>query len=128
MRNFRALLGAAALAALVLLSACKDGGPKPLNINDIKSDPTAYTGEIRVTGIMAATAPADPRLFGVMDLTELACTTPNCNKYLLPVRYEGNLPALGDEVVVTGSFLPGGQVFAATSVTVVRNHKIAGGS
>ncbi len=113
----------AALFALFVLTAC-DSGPKALNVNDVKSDPGAYSGELSITGIMAAVAQNDPQVFGIMDVSELLCTSPDCHKFLLPVRFEGQRPAMGDEVVVTGEFVYGGRLFAAKNVTVRRNHKL----
>jgi hypothetical protein len=120
----------AALAALVLalaLSACNQGtAASTLNVNDLRSDPGAYSGVLTVTGIMAAVSPQNPQIFGIMDKSELTCNNPDCHKYFLPVRFEGPRPAHGDEVVVTGTFIdmPGGKILAADSVKFLRNHKL----
>jgi hypothetical protein len=70
----------------------------------------------------------DPSIFGIMDVKELQCQSPNCNKLILPVKYPGKLPAAGDEVTLTGSFvnIGGGYLFAAEQVEVLRNHKLGG--
>jgi hypothetical protein len=121
----------AAVAALILalaLSACNQGtaATSALNVNDLRSDPGAYSGELTVTGIMAAVSQQNPQIFGIMDKTELTCNNPDCHKYFLPVRFEGQRPAHGDEVVVTGTFIdmPGGKILVAKSVNVLRNHKL----
>lgn len=104
------------------------GDANALQVNQVAADPSAYSGTITVTGIMAGTSPQDPSLFGMFDLKELQCKTPNCNKLYLPVKYQGAMPKPGDEVQVSGSFMPisGGFYFSATGVKVVRNHKIGG--
>jgi len=104
------------------------GDANGLQVNQVAADPSAYNGTITVTGIMAGTSPQDPSVFGIFDLKELQCTTPNCNKIYLPVKYQGVMPKLGDEVQVSGSFVPvsGSYFFSATDVKVVRNHKIGG--
>lgn len=114
----------AGLSLALLLTGPGDAGA--LHVNDVGSDPGAFTGTLTVTGITAAFAQHDPTLFGLMDLKELQCTTPNCNKLLLPVRYQGKLPAIGDQLTVTGAFIPvgGGYVFAAEKIAVVKNHKL----
>lgn len=125
-RKFRALF-TLMLCVLLLttLSACKDNTPAAaLNINDLRSDPGAFSGTLTVTGILGAYSQHDPQIFGIMDKTELQCTSPNCNKFYLPVRYAGQVPSYGDEVVITGSFMPGTSLFAATELKVVRNHKL----
>jgi len=77
---------------------------------------------------MAGTSPQDPGIFGMFDLKELQCTTPSCNKLYLPVKYQGAMPKPGDEVRVSGSFVnsTAGFLFSASTVKVVRNHKIGG--
>lgn len=104
------------------------GDANALQVNQVASDPTAYSGTIMVTGIMAGTSPQDPSVFGIFDLKELKCTTPNCNKIYLPVKHQGTMPKPGDEVRVNGSFMQagGGYIFNATNVKVVRNHRIGG--
>lgn len=116
---------AAAGMALLLLSGCDS---KAFNVNDIASDPAAFSGTITITGIMAGVSPQDPRVFGIMDIKELQCTSQNCNKVIIPVTCRGKQPVPGDEVRLVGSFVNqgGGYLFAAEKVTVVRNHKIGG--
>jgi len=104
------------------------GDANALQVNQVAADPSAYSGTITVTGVMAGTSQQDPSVFGIFDLKELQCTTPNCNKLYLPVKYQGAMPKPGDEVQVSGSFVPasGSYLFSATNVKVVRNHKIGG--
>lgn len=113
---------------LALVSACGKETPPALNINDLAADPAAFSGTLTVTGIAAGFAPQDPTLFGVMDKKELQCQTPNCKKFLLPVRVQGTLPKLGDEIVLSGSFVQenGGYLFVAQKFDVVRNHPLGG--
>lgn len=122
-------LAIALLAGTVLAYALFfRGDARALQVNQVAADPSAYSGTITVTGIMAGISPQDPSLFGMFDLKELQCKTPNCNKIYLPVKYQGAMPKPGDEVRVSGSFMPvsGGFFFSATDVKVVRNHKIGG--
>lgn len=124
------LLIAAALAVGIAAAAvfATQNGPKALSVNEVGADPTAFTGAIAVTGIIGGISQQDPTIFGIMDLKELQCKTANCNKLLIPVRFQGKQPALGDEVKMTGSFVnPGdGYLFVAETLKVVRNHKIGG--
>ncbi|KIH75797.1 hypothetical protein SAMN05660860_02934 [Geoalkalibacter ferrihydriticus] len=121
----RALFAVTVIAVLLVsLSACSENTPAALNINDLRTDPGAFTGTLTVTGILGAFSQNDPQIFGIMDKSELQCTSPNCNKFYLPVRYAGPAPAYGDELVVTGSFMPGTSLFAATDIKIVRNHNL----
>lgn len=120
------LAAALVLVGATLLSGCNES--KALNVNEVGSDPAAFAGTITVVGVTKGFSRADATVFGIMDLKELQCTTPNCNKPLLPVKYQGALPALGDEVQVTGSFVQvqGGYLFAASEIKVVRRHQLGG--
>lgn len=104
------------------------GNSKSLQVNQVAANPSAYSGTITVTGIMAGISPQDPSVFGIFDLKELKCKTPNCEKIYLPVKYQGTMPKPGDEVRVSGIFIPvsGSYLFSATDVKVVRNHRIRG--
>lgn len=102
--------------------------PDTLHVNQVGADPLAYSGSITVTGIMAGVAPENPAIFGMFDVKELQCNTPNCNKLYIPVRHLGTMPKPGDEIRVTGSFatVQGGLLLDAKSLKVLRNHKIGG--
>jgi hypothetical protein len=114
------------IALAVVITSKGDGDI--LHVNQVGADPLAYSGTIIVTGIMAGVSNSDPSIFGIYDIKELQCTTANCNKLYVPVRHQGAMPKIGDEVRVTGSFskVAQGVVFTAEKIKVVRNHKIGG--
>lgn len=99
-----------------------------LNVNDVGSDPAAFSGVITIIGIVAGVSQQDPTIIGMMDKKELQCTSPNCNKLYIPFKARDYSPLRGDEVRVTGSFvnMPGGYLFLADKIKVVKNHKIGG--
>ena len=114
------------IALSVVITSRGDGNL--LHVNQVGADPLAYSGTITVTGIMAGVSNSDPSIFGIYDIKELQCTTANCNKLYVPVRYQGAMPKVGDEVRITGSFMKVAQgvVFTAKKLKVVRNHQIGG--
>lgn len=118
----------ACIAGLAVAFLLSSGSAKAFSVNDVASDPAAYSGTITITGIMGGVSQFDQKVFGIMDVKELQCTTPNCNKVYIPIKYDGQIPAPGDEVKVTGSFvkMTEGYLFAAQTVKVLRNHKIGG--
>jgi hypothetical protein len=116
------------LIGVATLALVKQENIKVLNVKDISSDPSAFTGTITVTGITWEVSRQNPNIFGIMDITkkkELQCKT-TCAKVLVPVKYQGQLPIVGDEVRVTGSFTTVGDkyLFAAENVEVVRHHQV----
>lgn len=118
------LLFITALSLTVLLSGCAEEG-FTYQVNDVASDPGAFSGKMTIVGIVNAYSPQDPTLVGIMDKKELQCTTPNCNKVLLPVRFNGERPKIGDEVKVSGTFI-GGKLFQAETLKIVATHNLGG--
>lgn len=115
-----------ALSSAALLGGCKQA--QPLSVNEVSADPAAYTGTITVTGVTKGFSRTDPAVFGLMDIKEVQCTSPTCSMPVLPVHFQGKLPAVGDEVRVTGSFvqMQGGYLFSANDIKVVRHHQVGG--
>ena len=116
------------IGVAVAFGMARQGDAKALNVNEIGADPAAFTGTITVTGIMAGVSKYDKDVIGIMDIKELQCTTPNCNKIYIPVKVSGKLPVAGDEIRATGQFRneASGYIFAAETLKVVKNHKIGG--
>jgi hypothetical protein len=122
------IIAAIAIGVALSFAIFTKGDGKALSVSQVGADPFAYTGTITVAGVMAGISPENPAIFGMFDVKELQCKTENCNKIYLPVRHQGTMPVPGDEVLVTGSFVPAGGsvVFAAKNIKVVRHHKIGG--
>ena len=104
----------------------KEGGV--LSVNDIQADPTAYKGNVTITGVVAKRHPSDPKVFAIIETSEAKiCKLTGCARFYLPVQYEGKIPVEWDEVNVTGSFTEGGQLlFKATKVEVLRHLNFGG--
>ena len=69
----RNIIIAVAMAAGIALSYALffRGDASALQVNQVAADPSAYSGAVTVTGIMAGTSPQDPAIFGMFDLKEL---------------------------------------------------------
>lgn len=103
----------------------KEGGV--LSVNDIQADPSAYKGTITINGVVAGISPQDPKLFAIIETLEAkTCKITGCAKFYLPVKYEGETPKVWDEVNVTGSFVEGKILVAATKVEVLRHLDFGG--
>lgn len=129
MKKQYVVLAVAVIVGLVLgFGLLSKGEAKALNVNDIGADPAAFTGTITVTGIMAGVSQYDKSVIGIMDIKELQCQSPNCNKIYIPIRVTGALPVVGDEIRATGKFEKNAQgyLFTAEKIKVVQNHKIGG--
>ena len=117
---------------LILMSAltagCSDNNAdvNTLAIRDIQSDPFAFTGELRINGIVTDFFDHDTTIFNLKDTAEtLVCLSLICDSFRLPVKYigGGNIPQIADEVDIIGrwSDTEYGIIFEATSFEVRRN-------
>jgi len=97
-----------------------------LSINDIQSDPLAFTGALTINGVTAVFSEDDPMVFGIKDTAELLfCRDLYCDAFTLPARYvgDGPMPVLADEVDVVGSWgeYEGRFILEVTEISVKRN-------
>lgn len=118
---------AALLGLLGFVAGCNQVLPV-FNVNEVASDPGAFSGSLAVVGVTYAYSKESPDIIGIMDKKELQCTTPSCSKTLLPVKIIGERPAVGDEVKVSGIMVKEswGYLFQAEAVHVVTRHKLGG--
>lgn len=99
-----------------------------LSVDEVAMDPGAYEGTITIAGLTTNLYKDDNTLFGIKDMAELNCNNPYCKRPVLPIRFQGPLPILGDEVRVTGTFAKNGSnyYFNSEKLKVVQNHKLGG--
>lgn len=111
------------LTMISLTTGCKED---VFQVNDIVSDPGAFSEPLALEGIVYRFAQGDTSIVGVMDKKELQCTTPNCNKALLAVRVPGPQLAIGDEIKVSGTITKEswGYILKAEEVEVITSHKL----
>lgn len=111
------------LAMVGLMTGCKE---EVFQVNDIVSDPGAFSEPLALEGIVYRFAQGNTSIVGIMDKKELQCTTPNCNKALLAVQVPGPQLAIGDEIKVSGTITreSWGYILKAEEVEVITKHKL----
>jgi hypothetical protein len=119
----KAVVYVSILAIVGLMVGCKD---QMFQINDIVSDPGAFSEPLTVEGIVYAYAKDDTSVVGVMDKKELQCKTKNCSKALLAVKVAGQKLSIGDEIKVSGSITKEswGYVLKAEQTEVLAKHNL----
>ncbi len=128
MKKHILIFGAVVLIVGIALIGLSNGKTKTikgsgvLSVNDIQADPSAYKGAITVNGVVAILSKQDPKVFAIIETSEAKlCKQTGCARFYLPVRYEGEIPKVWDEVNVTGSLAEKGRFFVATKVEVLRH-------
>src|SRR5512137_460600 len=101
MKKYIVLATALAVGIALAYGMFFRGDADALQVNQVASDPSAYSGTITVSGVMAGTSPQNPSILGSFDRKELNCTIYRCNKVNLPVRYQGPMAEVGDEMLVS---------------------------
>ena len=111
MKKFVALMIIAMLAA-AFLTGCGGTNADVFSVSDVYDDPLAFTGEITIHGLVAELVQGNR-----FELAEPS-TRPCCPAQYVLVEYHGELPGIGSEIHVTGSFFAarGGPVFHAAEV------------
>ena len=124
----------AVFAAAALLAGCSSQpGEAAVGVNAVAADPGAYTGEITMKGVVQL-VDAEKGFINIIDLTEYETCglTPCGSAGIIPLFmptsgepspagsvYKGSLPALEEEVLVTGEIkdaADGGVIFDVTRV------------
>ena len=99
-------------------------------IKEIQNDPFAFTGTIKINGIVSAFSEDNSApYFSVMDKAELlTCKNLYCGAFALPAKFAANDPlaelALADEIDMTGNFVEDTKfdyIFVVTDIEVKRN-------
>ena len=121
--TFKVVVYVLILAIMSLTAGCKE---EVFQVNDIVSDPGAFSKPLTLEGIVYAYAKGDTSIVGVMDKKELQCTTPNCNKALLAVQTGSKRLAVGDEIKASGTITKEswGYVLKANQVDVIAKHNL----
>jgi hypothetical protein len=121
----KALVCLSILAFVGVAAGCNDQAAV-FQVNDVVSDPGAFSKPLTLEGVVYGYAKGDTSIVGVMDKKELQCKTPNCNKALLAVKAPGTQLSVGDEIKASGSIVKEswGYVLKADDVKVVTRHKL----
>ena len=94
------------------------GRDAALMVDDLRDNPDRFQGETQVLGVVGG-ASAARQLFGLIDRREVeACGQLDCPEFILPVKWGGEAPTVGETVSVRGTVkkTDEGLVFVASEV------------
>lgn len=100
--------------------------PAAIGVNTLVADPKKNAGVISVTGVVARVFPKTGA-FTLIDTQEFAeCNDVNCAEVTLPIQtpdanFTGDLPAVKDTVIVTGTLTPKDKGFTLEVTSVTKN-------
>ena len=83
--------------------------------------PEKYSQEVRVSGVVSQVV-EDAKILGLIDLEEFKdCNKVTCAKLVLPIRWEGTMPDVGQQLTSTGKIQKEGEryLFIANDLVVV---------
>jgi hypothetical protein len=102
------LVGVILLAGFTMAMSGRPKGVvsnKPLNVDWVASDPSAYKGTFKIKGVVSSVSSAKST-FVLIDLREYSeCRIVTCASKFVRVGYRGKLPRVTDKLVVTGEMV-----------------------
>jgi len=82
-----------------------------IGVETLMKSPSDYKGKIKVEGVVRA-VDAEKKLIALIDRKEYEeCKTIKCSLLTLPVKWNGPMPSVQDEVVLQGEIKPVDDVF-----------------
>lgn len=97
--------------------------PEPLakvGVRTLMESPEKYSQQIRVSGVVSQVV-EDAKILGLIDLEEFkTCNKVTCASLILPVRWEGTMPEVGQQLTSTGKIQKEGKryLFIASDLVV----------
>jgi hypothetical protein len=92
-----------------------------VGIRTLMKSPEKYSQQIRVTGVVSQVV-EDAKIIGLIDLEEFkACNKVTCASLVLPIRWDGIMPEVGQQLTTTGKIQKEGEryLFIANDLVVV---------
>jgi hypothetical protein len=93
-----------------------------VEVDDLAAKPEDFSGEVVLKGVVAGVN-KETSVFGIIDAREFEeCGVLTCPKNLVPVKFDGKIPAVKTIVNITGEILRNdkGLVFEAKAVDVIK--------
>lgn len=102
-------------------------GQAVMSVDDVAARPDQYTREIAVRGVVSFVS-ANDRVAVLISESEFATCGPACPNVVLPVLWQGELPAITDRVIVRGAIekTDKGYLFNAANAEIVERGKSDG--
>lgn len=108
-RFLGAALAAAMLTSALMLSSCGENAAPAsvtveasVGVDALMRHPDKYNGAISVEGVVSAVSP-EQKLLALIDLSEFEeCGVTTCSTLALPVKWDGPMPAVNDEILLKG--------------------------
>ena len=91
-----------------------------VGVRALMKSPEKYSQQIRVSGVVSQVV-EDAKILGLIDLEEYkACNKVTCASLVLPIRWEGLMPEIGQQLMLTGKIQKEGEryLFIASDLVV----------
>jgi len=117
------------ITLLILLALCLfaapgfSSEPEPtakVGVRTLMKSPEKYSQQVRVTGVVSQVV-EDAKILGIIDLEEFKdCNKVTCASLMLPIRWEGTMPEVGQQLMSTGKIQKEGKryLFIASDLVV----------
>ena len=120
---FKTILVALLVSCFIAATSFAAGAEQvaEVGVRTLMNAPEKYTEEVRVSGVVSQVV-EDAKILGLIDLEEFKdCNKVTCAKLVLPVRWDGTMPEVGQQLTSTGKIQKEGEryLFIANDLVVV---------
>ena len=102
--SFKTIL-VALIASFFIAVTCFAAGTESVaevGVRTLMKSPEKYSQQMRVSGVVSQVV-EDAKILGLIDLEEFEeCNKVTCAKLVLPIRWEGTMPEVGQQLTSTG--------------------------
>ena len=121
--SFKAILLALLTSAFIVATcyATETESIVEVGVRTLMKSPDKYSQKVRVSGVVSQVV-EDAKILGLIDLEEFKdCNKVTCAKLVLPIRWEGTMPEVGQQLTSTGKIQKEGEryLFIANDLDVV---------
>lgn len=116
---FLTLLISSSLAATSFAAAADQIAE--VGVRTLMEAPEKYSQQVKVSGVVSQVV-AEAKILGLIDLEEFKeCNKVTCANLVLPIRWEGTMPEVGQQLTSTGEIQKEGEryLFIANDLVVV---------
>ena len=120
--SFKTILMALIVSSLIAATsfAAKAEPVVEVGVRTLMKSPEKYSQPVRVSGVVSQVVD-DAKILGLIDLEEFKdCNKVTCAKLVLPIRWDGTMPEVGQQLTSTGKIQKDGEryLFIANDLVV----------
>jgi hypothetical protein len=119
--SFKTILVALLTSSFIAATSFSAETEHVVGVRTLMKSPEKYSKKVKVSGVVSQVV-EEAKILGLIDLEEFKdCNKVTCAKLVLPIRWDGNMPEVGQQLTSTGKIQKEGEryLFIANDLVVV---------